>query len=90
MLALEGAAGFRGATAMDGLLPAGVPGVLAAVLGPETIGAGGGAACVPVFGEVAELGGLGELDEVGGGDDEQPARNTAAAANDSRNRLWRR
>lgn len=79
MFAPEGAAGFIGATAMGGALPAEVPGAPPGVVGPETIGAEGGAFCVGAVGEVVELGGV---DGTGGGDDEQPARSAAAPASD--------
>lgn len=63
-----------------------LPGALPGVLGPETIGAEGGAVCFGVVGEVAELGGLGGMGELGGGEDEQPTRNAAIPANDSFNK----
>ena len=82
MFAPEGAAGFIAAAAMGCVPPAGVPGAPAGAPGVDTIGAEGGAVGVGAVGEVVELGGL----DARGGDDEQPARNAAAPANDSLNK----
>lgn len=82
-MAPEGAAGFRGAAALEVPLPAGAAGALPVAFGPETMGLEGVTVC---GGAVVELGALGKFGVLGGGEEEQATKNTATAAVGNLNR----